>query len=159
MLINTGVPTAGDIEKIQPSKKSLEKKALAIIECFQNIPCNPCVTSCPTHAITMEDINDLPHIDEDKCTGCSICLSVCPGLAIFIIDETYSDTEAIVKIPYEFLPLPQINKEVELTDREGNVVGKGKVIKIQNLNKEKRKVISLVVPKKLSMVVRGFKVG
>jgi len=160
MLIKIGIPTPKDIEKVKPSPQRLAKGPVAMIECFQNIPCNPCATSCPTGAIEpFKNINDLPKIDEDKCTGCGICVSSCPGLAIFIIDETYSDKEAMVKIPYEYLPIPEVNSIVDVTDRAGKVVGKGKIVRVLNTKKQDRTVvISVAVPKELSMVVRGVKV-
>ena len=33
------------------------KKGVAIIECVQEIPCNPCIAICPVNAISMENIN------------------------------------------------------------------------------------------------------
>ncbi len=43
----------------------------------------------------------------------------CPGLAIFIIDETYSETEATVLLPYEYLPLPKEGDYVTGLNRGG----------------------------------------
>ncbi len=37
----------------------------------------------------------------------AVCVSNCPGLSIVVVDETYSEKEALVKIPYEFLPLAE----------------------------------------------------
>ena len=54
-----------------------------------------------------EDINDLPELYDEKCGGCGMCLAKCPGLAIYVVDATYSDTHAMMKIPYELLPLPE----------------------------------------------------
>jgi len=159
MLSKTGIPTAEDIEKVKPSPQRLAKGPVAVIECFQNIPCNPCYTACSTGAIEkFENINDLPKFNEDKCNGCALCVSACPGLAIFVVDETYSETEAVVKIPYEYYPIPKKGSIVEVTNRAGEVVGKGKVINIMSPKKyDKTHVISLAVPKELSMEVRGIK--
>jgi len=158
MLIKTGVPEGSDINTVKPSSKRLSEGPVAILECFQEIPCNPCATFCPTNAITFDNINSLPKLDESKCTGCSICVSVCPGLAIFVIDETYSDKEAIIKIPYEYLPIPDVDSTVNVTDRTGKIVGTGRILKVSNINKKDRSiVISIVIPKELSMIVRGFK--
>ena len=85
MIEKTGVAPLELIKSKFPTMEVLLKPK-AIIECYQQIPCNPCETSCPTHAITIgEDINQIPIIDFDKCTGCSICARVCPGLAISIV--------------------------------------------------------------------------
>ena len=61
------------------------KKGVAIIECIQEIPCDPCVAICPVSSISMKDINDIPKIDYNKCTGCKRCVGICPGLAIFVV--------------------------------------------------------------------------
>ncbi len=156
MLEKTGVATQEDLALVMPSKERLAKGAVAVIECFQRIPCNPCYTSCKRGAIIeFKDINDRPIINADKCNGCGICVSNCPGLAIVVVDETYSDTEALVKIPYEFLPLPQEGGYVTGLDREGKPVCRAKVVKVLNTKAQDRTpVVSLAVPKELSMVVR-----
>lgn len=159
MLIKTGIPTPEQIEKVMPSKKRLAQGPVAVIECFQSIPCNPCATSCPTGAILpFNNINDLPEFDENKCTGCGICVSSCPGLAIFIVDETYSESEALIRIPYEYLPVPEAGSVVDATDRAGQIVCKGKVVKIfTSRTQDKTTVLSIAVPKEYSMAVRGIK--
>lgn len=158
MIYKTGVPTKEDLQKVAPSAERLAKGPVAVIECFQRIPCNPCYTACKRGAIKeFRDINDLPEIDHDLCNGCGLCVSKCPGLAIFIIDETYSGKEALVKLPYEFVPLPKEGDTVKAMDREGRVVGEARVVKIQNGKYEDRTpVISVAVPKELSMVVRNI---
>ena len=83
-----------------PSKKQLEK-GVAILECVQEIPCNPCVDSCPVHAISMKDINAPPVNDFEKCIGCTKCVGVCPGLAIFVVKV--KDDKAWITLPYEFV--------------------------------------------------------
>jgi Fe-S-cluster-containing hydrogenase component 2 len=99
-------------------------------------------------------------VNFDNCNGCGLCISKCPGLAIFVIDETYSETQATVSLPFEFLPLPHEGEEVDLLDRSGKKVGKGKVLKVRNGKYEDRTpVITVAVPKELSMVVRNIKVG
>ena len=60
----TGILSHKDLQI--PSQKQLEK-GVAILECVQEIPCNPCVDSCPVHAISMKDINAPPVNDfEDR---------------------------------------------------------------------------------------------
>ena len=160
MLERTGIPTKAEIESITPSDERRRKRPVAVIECFQKIPCNPCYTSCKFGAIReFKDINERPVLDFDKCTGCGICVVNCPGLAIFIIDETYSDTEALVKIPYEFVPLPYEGIFVTALNREGKPICRAKVVKVQNAKfQDKTPVVSLAVPKEYSMEVRFFNI-
>ena len=146
----TGVLSLDDLHL--PSEDQL-KKGVAIIECVQEIPCNPCVAICPVNAIMMENINDLPKIDYNKCTGCRKCVSICPGLAIFVVKK---DHKAWITLPYEFLPVPKVGEIVTALDRKGNSRGKAKVIKVNK--KGKTAIITIEVEKDLVMEVRNFKV-
>jgi ferredoxin len=158
MLERTGIPTDNDLEKVIPNKKRLAKGPVVIIECFQKIPCDPCAISCKLGAIKpFKDINDLPQVDFDKCTGCGICISSCPGLAIFVIDLNYSEKKSLIKLPYEMLPLPEKGEDVYALDRAGSILAKVKVIKVLKI-KNKTNIISLEVPKSLAMKVRSIKV-
>ncbi|WP_422446812.1 4Fe-4S binding protein [Thermoanaerobacterium sp. DL9XJH110] len=161
MLSKNGIATADDLISRMPPAERRKKGPVVMIECFQRIPCNPCFTACKRGAIQeFKDINDTPTVDYDKCNGCGLCISKCPGLAIFVIDETYSENEATVSLPFEFLPLPLEGEEVDLLDRSGKKVGRGKVLKVRNGKYEdKTPVITVTVPKELSMVVRNIKVG
>lgn len=80
-----------------PSEEILCRGPVAIIECPEEIPCNPCQMVCPSQAITMDDINDTPVVDYDKCKGCGLCVQVCPGLAIFMV--SYANDKAVVSLP------------------------------------------------------------
>ncbi|TGE38777.1 4Fe-4S ferredoxin [Desulfosporosinus fructosivorans] len=161
MLNTTGIPTSEDIKTVTPSEARLKKGPVAIIECFQEIPCNPCTEACKQGAIQpMEDINNLPKLDFDQCNGCGVCLSRCPGLAIFIVDASYSDTEAIVRIPYEYAPVPQVGEQVVGLNRAGEELGTFEVNKVQSGGrKNKTYTICLVVPQDLAMDVRGIRLG
>ncbi|MDO9555630.1 MAG: 4Fe-4S binding protein [Atribacterota bacterium] len=158
MLERTGIPTDDDLEKVIPDKKRLAQGPVVIIECFQKIPCDPCAISCKLGAIKpFKDINDLPIVDFDKCTGCGICISSCPGLAIFVIDMSYSEENSLIKLPYEMLPLPVKGQDVYALDRAGSILGKAKVVRVLKI-KNKTNIISLEVPKSMAMKVRSIKV-
>ncbi|SKC39535.1 4Fe-4S dicluster domain-containing protein [Maledivibacter halophilus] len=161
MFKKTGIASNKMIEKLLPSAERRKKGPYAIFECFQEIPCNPCFTSCRVGAVeAFEDINHIPKVHHEKCSGCGLCVSACPGLACFVIDETYSDTEVLIKIPYEFLPLPKTGETVNGLDREGNIVTEVKVIKVQNNKKlDNTNVITIAVPKKFMLDVRNIQVG
>ena len=111
-----GIVELKDLEL--PNEEQL-RKGVAIIECVQEIPCNPCVDACPTNAISMENINALPKIDYEKCIGCGKCIEVCPGLAIFVVKV---NEKALISLPYEFLPLPKEGQKVKALDREGKEI-------------------------------------
>jgi len=161
MLKSTGVPSSSELQCIMPSKERLAAGPVAIIECFQEIPCNPCATSCPQGAIKpFADINDLPNFDPALCNGCAICVANCPGLAIFVVDESYSDEAALIKMPYEFVPLPEAGAIVGLLDRSGQQVGLGKVVRVQNPPRfDRTAVVHVEVPKELAKEVRFLALG
>lgn len=153
-----GIPAKEELEQVIPASEILTKGPVVIVECFQNIPCDPCAVSCPSGAIQpFEDINDLPAVDYKKCIGCGLCIASCPGLAIFVVDVNYSDTETLLKIPYEMLPLPKNGQLVSGLDRSGCKVADVKVAKVQR-TKNKTNIITIIVPKDLAMVIRNIKV-
>ncbi len=109
-----------------PPEERMKKGPVAMTECIQDIPCNPCAQVCPTKSIHMDSINDRPRIDFNTCIGCTLCMQVCPGLAIFMLDK--SKEKPRLTIPYEMLPMPEKGDAVRLLDREGNDIGEGKVV-------------------------------
>jgi Fe-S-cluster-containing hydrogenase component 2 len=129
------------------------KKGVAIIECIQEIPCNPCVDACPTKAISMENINALPEIDYDKCVGCGKCVEVCPGLAVFLVKVV--DNVALITLPYEFLPLPEEGSTVKALNREGKEICDAVVKKVK---KGRTTIVTIELPKEYVMEARNIKV-
>ena len=104
----------------------------------------------------MKNINDLPEIDHEKCNGCGNCIALCPGLAIFVIDETYgSPDEVLVRIPHEFVPLPKTGDIVHALSREGKYLCDAKVVKVQK-TKSATSVVHLVINKEHLYEVRAF---
>ena len=50
-----------------PGDERIEKGPVVVIECDEDIPCNPCEDICPREAITVgEPITNLPRIDPVK---------------------------------------------------------------------------------------------
>lgn len=159
MYLRTGVADKELVVNTIPSNERRQKGPYVFIECYQEIPCDPCTKICPFGSILpMDDINDLPRTDYDTCTGCTICAAICPGLAIFIIDETYSETEGTVGIPYEFSPLPAKGDVVEAMNRAGEVICDATVLRVNpNKKRQSTPLVTLVVPKELIMEVRFFR--
>jgi len=157
-----GIPTPDELKKTPgyPCLQRLQEGPLAVIECIEKIPCNPCEAACPSGAIRIgSPITNLPVLDENKCTGCGICISSCPGLAIFVINLNYTDELALISFPLEYLPLPEVGEQVPVVDREGKKVCKGGVVKILNKPKQDRTpVVSISIPKKYALIVRGISV-
>ncbi len=148
MLTKNGVPNLELVQSRFPSKDKLNKPK-AITECYEEIPCNPCSTSCPFDAITIgEDINVPPVVDFEKCTGCGICVFNCPGLAIFTVEE--KEHQLSYKIPYEFVPYPNIDEAVHAINRAGEIIGEALITKVQISKKQdKTALLHVDVPKEL----------
>ena len=153
-----------DIKEIKkspgyPSIERLSKGPVAVIECIEEIPCNPCETVCKKKAIIVgKPITNLPRFLCDECDGCGKCLSICPGLAIFLVDNTFSESEASISIPYELLPLPEKGDLVDAIDRNGNIICEGRIVRVQNPKAfNHTAVVTFSVPKKYSEIVRNFK--
>ncbi|MDI6840118.1 MAG: 4Fe-4S binding protein [bacterium] len=148
------------MKKVMPKGDRLERGPCVILECFEQIPCNPCVDVCPHGAIKIEgNINNIPIVDFEKCNGCGICISSCPGLAVFVIHPNYSETYGLVMLPYEFLPVPKPGDIVDGLSREGKKVCNAKVVRVLLTKKQDRTaIISITVPKNLVMEVRNISV-
>lgn len=150
-VIYDGYPTMEEIKAANgwPTEECFTQGPVAIAECVQEIPCNPCEGACPFHAITVgEPITNTPQIDRGKCTGCGMCVAACSGLAIFVVDKTYSETEATISFPFEYLPLPEKGDVVDALSRGGEFVCKGTVVRVMNpVRNDHTPVITMAVPK------------
>lgn len=160
-LINTGYLEYQELESIQklPHDERYSKGPVAVIECVQEIPCNPCEASCLKGAIKIgEPITNLPTVDFEKCVGCGVCVAKCSGMAIFVVDKSYSETTATVAFPYEYYPLPEAGSPVKAVDRKGEVVCDGKVIKVMSPKAyDHTCVITIEIPKEFADEVRSIK--
>lgn len=126
MFEKTAVPSKEMIRAQFPKDKHVLHRPKAIIECYHEIPCNPCETSCPFDAITVgEDINKRPLINFDTCTGCGVCVHSCPGIAIMVAMIKHG--KAYFKIAYELLPLPKVGERWLAVNRAGKVISDCKI--------------------------------
>jgi len=159
MLIHDGIPTKDDIAGVTPSDERFAEGPVAVVECFQEIPCDPCVKACKRGAIAMPGgINAMPVVDENLCNGCGYCITQCPGLAIFVVDKTYGDEFALVKLPYEYVPVPQVGQSVTALNRAGEELGCFEVVNIISGGKKNMThTISLAVSQELVMEVRDVR--
>lgn len=155
----TGVATPKDLKGMIPPPERLRKGPVAIVECPQEIPCDPCVHACPFKVISLKNLISPPRLDFDKCTGCALCVRACPGLAIFIVDKRNApEGKAWVTIPYEFIPVPKAGDVARALNREGKDVGPAKVVRVVPMKKgEKTTLVTFEVDEKLAMEARALR--
>ena len=160
-IIYDGYPSMDEIKEANgwPDEERFAKGPVAVVECVQQIPCNPCESACPLHAIHIgEPITNTPQVDREKCIGCGMCVAACPGLAIFLVDKSYSETEATVSFPFEYDPLPEAGAEIDALSRAGEYVCKGSVIKVMNPKKnDHTPVVTIAIPKEHADTVRTMR--
>lgn len=131
-----------------------------VIECSQNIPCNPCQDACVKKCITIgEKITSLPVVDETaSCSGCGMCVAACSGQSIFLVNEDTEDGTTAVTIPYEFFPLPEKGTKGIALDRSGAEICQAEIVEIKNVRAfDRTSLLTMKVPLEMGMKARFFK--
>jgi len=137
-----GGASLGEIEAVGmlPSLEELKAGACLCIDCIEEIPCNPCETSCPRGAIAVgTPITNLPRLDRARCTACGLCIAACPGLAITI--RRIDGDRATLRFPWEYLPRPAAGDEVTMVDRLGQELCPGRVVAVSDAARNDRTMV------------------
>jgi len=160
-MLNILCSKPGSVKK--PHKPQTDKNVHPVIHCTQEIPCNPCTEACVLQSIKIKDssIMGIPQFEYD-CLACNRCVSLCPGLAITLVDRDYDMIKktARVVIPWE-LPegIIKIGQKVTTTGLEGEPISKGKVIAIKDAEWQNRRMLmSLEVPYKDADKIAGIRI-
>ncbi len=130
-----------------------------VMECTQNIPCNPCQDACKKGCISIgSNITSLPIVVEGSaCINCGMCVASCSGQAIFLVDEDCGDGTATVTLPYEFLPLPVAGAKGKGLGRDGKPVCDAEVVSCKTSKAfDKTNLLTIRVPKEYAMKARFF---
>ena len=141
-LKTTGAPSFDELERagMLPSQADLAGRGCVCVECVEEIPCNPCETSCPQGALVVGyPITNLPVVDRSKCTLCGLCIAACPGLAITI--KSVEGGSAKIRFPWEYLSLPAAGDDVEMVDRLGEAVCAGKILSVNGAARNNRTAV------------------
>jgi Fe-S-cluster-containing hydrogenase component 2 len=156
----TGIPSQEELISSPgyPRPEDFAKGPIGVIECVQEIPCNPCELACHQGAITVgEPITNLPYFEAGRCTGCGLCIANCPGQAIFLVHRDYSEDEALVTFPFEYLPYPREGDLVRAVNRAGEVTCPARVVKVQVPRAfDQTAVITIAIPRAYVDSVRGI---
>lgn len=138
-----------------------QNKYLLIIDCFENIPCNPCESVCPNKVIIVGNpITNIPKIkNPNECIGCGMCVACCPGQAIFLVNSKYSKKKCAITFSYEFNKKFKINQNVIAIDSNGKKVCRAKIISLKvNKKYDKTVLITILIPKEKYKLVKGIKI-
>ena len=137
-----------------------EMGVLPIIHCIQEIPCNPCSTVCPTNSIKLigDPIMGIPEYS-GKCTGCGMCVAICPGLAITLVDYREDTENPFVTIPYE-IDNYQVKPgdTVNAVDINGTDLGEFRIVTVKKLKKNKTALIRLKSPRVIAKKIVSFRI-
>jgi len=136
-----------------------EKGIFPVIHCKQEIPCNPCSTICPEGSIQMQGdpIKGLPKF-EGECKGCMKCLTICPGLAITLVDYRKDPDNPVIFLPYEVSNI-EVKKgdSIALVDVDGNPLGTYTALGARaTKTSDRTKVVRVRVPKEIAKKVVAF---
>lgn len=135
-----------------------------VIHCSQEIPCNPCSTICPTGLIEIDsrDIRLTPIYTgtETQCKACSKCVTICPGLAITLVDYRKDASLPLVTIPYEFLDTTlKSGDRVTVMDTTGKDLGAYPVVDVRFLKPNDRTgLVKLQAPAETAAKIAGIRV-
>jgi Fe-S-cluster-containing hydrogenase component 2 len=157
-LLQRGYVSESEIEAFPAAKPGSGLRP--VIECTQNIPCDPCQDACAQGCIRVGgDITGLPAVDEGrKCTGCCMCVAACSGQAIFLVEEDCGNGSGLVGLPYEFLPLPEPGARGMALDRAGKPLCEAEVVELRkSAAMDKTAVVMMRVPAGMAGKARFFK--
>ncbi|MBN1260350.1 MAG: FAD-dependent oxidoreductase [Anaerolineae bacterium] len=143
-----------------------ESGIFPVFHCSQEIPCNPCTAVCPQQLIHIPE-DDIRHIPEflgphvgKACIGCERCITICPGLAITLVDYRKDSEMPTVTLAYEFLrESVQVGDLVTTLDAEGSVMGEMEVTSVRATKRNDRTVvIKLKAPQAVAKQIAGIRV-
>lgn len=157
-LLNRGFVTDDEIERFPGV--TYQKGIHPVIECTQNIPCNPCQDACKKGCIKIgKNIVSLPAVNSKiKCVGCGMCVASCSGQSIFLVEEDVEEGYGEVTMPYEFLPMPQVGDKGIALGRNGQYVCDAEVTKVRIAPAfDRTYLLTIRVPNDMVMKARFYK--
>ena len=151
------------VEALFPAE---EEGVIPVFHCTQEIPCNPCTAVCPQGLIQIDeaDIRKLPSFigeQVDKaCIGCERCVTICPGLAITLVDYRKEREQASVTIAYEFLRESiEVGDSVTVLDAEGQALGNVEVTGVRAVKAFDRTIaVKVRAPREYAKRIAGIRI-
>jgi sarcosine oxidase subunit alpha len=160
-----------DILKSRPGSTTAEATpapetgVFPLLHCVQEIPCDPCTTVCPRNLIHIHasDIRGLPVYEAPDpakaCTGCEKCVTICPGLAVALVDYRKDPEFPSVTLPFEFLrERVEVGDRMTVLDTEGTELGEVEVTAVRAIKANDRTVLVKVrAPKAYAKRIAGMR--
>lgn len=154
----------GKVEKIEPLDP--EEGVLPVFHCSQEIPCNPCTSVCPQGLIEIDpdDIRRVPAFMsrhyQKTCIGCEKCVTICPGLAITLVDYRKSERDAVVTLAHEYLPESiRAGDQVTVLDVDGAMLGRVPVESVKAIARNDHTLmVKLRAPRQIARRIAGIQV-
>ncbi len=143
-----------------------ERDVFPVFHCTQEIPCNPCTSVCSQGSIYIDpnDIRVVPQYIAEQigkhCIGCEKCVTVCPGLAITLVDYRKDAEHPTVTIPYEFLRESIVAGDVvTVLDTEGEPLGNVEVARVRAAKANDRTILVQVkAPREIAKRIAGIQI-
>jgi NADPH-dependent 2,4-dienoyl-CoA reductase/sulfur reductase-like enzyme/Pyruvate/2-oxoacid:ferredoxin oxidoreductase delta subunit len=143
-----------------------ETGVIPVLHCAQEIPCDPCASVCSKGLIAIDpnDIRSLPRFIADqvdqKCTGCEKCVTICPALAVTLVDFRKEAENPTVTIPYEFLRESiKVGDAVTVLDAAGNALGNVRVTKVRvNEANDRTIIVKVRAPREYAKRIAGIRI-
>jgi NADPH-dependent 2,4-dienoyl-CoA reductase/sulfur reductase-like enzyme/Fe-S-cluster-containing hydrogenase component 2/bacterioferritin-associated ferredoxin len=151
---------------VEEQRPEAEEGVLPVFHCTQEIPCDPCTAICPQSLIQIDetDIRKLPAFIGEQvnktCIGCEKCVTICPGLAITLVDYRKEPEQAIVTIAYEFLKESiQVGDVVTVLDSEGQTLGNVEVVGVRTIRAFDRTIaVRVRAPREYAKRIAGIQI-
>ncbi len=143
-----------------------ENGVFPVFHCTQEIPCNPCTSVCAQGAIYI-DPNDIRAVPQyiakqlgKQCIGCEKCVTICPGLAITLVDYRKDREYPTVTIPYEFLRESiKVGDVVTVLDTEGEPLGNVEVVRVRAIRANDRTIlVGVKAPRAYARRIAGIQI-
>ena len=136
-----------------------EEGVFPVFHCVQEIPCNPCTSVCPLDQIKIIDdsLLGIPFF-EGKCSGCMKCLTICPALAITLVDYRKDSSFPIVSIPYEVGNHPiEPGQQIDVVDIDGTLLDEVLVENVRN-TQTKTQIIQVKALSHVAKKIAGVRI-
>lgn len=157
-------------QRLRGSATSEERAAsgevFPVLHCFQEIPCNPCTSVCPRGLIRIDgpDIRSLPRFVADEvgseCIGCLKCVTICPGLAISLVDRRTDPEAPRVTLPFEYGESRlNVGDRVVVLDTVGGVLGESEVVGLRaHPSADRTVLVTLLAASEVAERIAGIRV-